>query len=383
MPREISEAVVTAAPRRSLPDGAMMAPNRMLLGQRSESHLTRYQAAVEALKGESLRVAKERAASVEPLVYRVERGAGSSICTTAAGPQSSRSSSVLTAHVVEWQSDNGLSVVTEQESATRRKLTLPQGALEPRSVANSFKNQGHLTVDELSFDGDRFDAGSSPVRQQILSKMGLPDNCTIELMTQQGGLNQGLWLLRACDQNFVLKLVTCQRMHPMMPTEAEQFVKLAREHPALLLDEALSFPVKIFRCRGKNAEAWHDLVVMRQAPGQVFSDVIGRKLQANKTPELLQYIGSLGTFLADVHARHGMEHGDFTPSNVFYDERSDAFTLVDVSDFGPQEWNRRQSDYERFIKGLELVTRSHAPQLFSECRRHFESGYQQRLLRGR
>jgi len=233
-----------------------------------------------------------------------------------------------------------------------------------------------FSVEELTYAGPHLDPTSPALKSELLSKMNIDPNSVIELLRQEGGQNQGLWALHSPSETLILKLVSGQRQHPCLPTEAEQYIKIARERPSIMLDRALTFPLKIFKCYRQGSDARHDLVVMRKAPGDLFSDVIGRKWRAGQVVELMSAFEALGRFLAGVHSRHdGMQHGDCTPSNMFYDEATGTFTLVDVSDFGPQSWKSRESDVERLLRGIELMSVGLGAQLYSEGRRRFESGY--------
>jgi serine/threonine protein kinase len=232
-------------------------------------------------------------------------------------------------------------------------------------------------VEELSFSGP-FDPIKPAVRTQIFTKLSTAKNATIVQLRQEGGLNEGLWVLSGASGNFILKLVPHDRRHFMMPSEAEQFLKLVRDHPAMSDDPALAFPLKIFYCRDQERDKLiHDLIVMRKAPGHSIADIIGRRWFMNKKVELMRELYALGAFLAEVHARHHMQHGDFTPSNVFYDEVSGAFTMVDLSDFGPQFWESSESDVERFCVGIDMLAKCYGEQLRCEGKQHFVRGYQE------
>lgn len=235
-------------------------------------------------------------------------------------------------------------------------------------------------IEEVPFSGMPFDPTGPALRTLIFEKLNVPANATIAQMRQEGGLNEGMWVVTSAMGSLILKLVPHERRHPVMPTEAEQFVRLSRDHPAMFSDAALASPIKIFFCREQMREKPSlDLIVMRKAPGQCFSDVIGKRWFMNQRTELMREVHALGRFLGDVHARHNMQHGDFTPSNVFYDEATGAFTMVDVSDFGPQVWDSVESDVERFCKGIQLMSRCYGPELYVEGRPQFERGYKERM----
>jgi len=239
---------------------------------------------------------------------------------------------------------------------------------------------GALSVEEILFVGRPFDPTNPLVRRQLFDRLGMPCTATVVQLKQEGGLNEGMWVLASPTGSLILKLVPHQRRHHLMPTEAEQFRRLAREHPSVYEDKALAFPIKIFACREQSRDiASHDLLVMRKAPGTCFSELICHRWTFNQKAELWRDLRALGAFLADVHRRHqNMQHGDFTPSNVFFDEATRSFTLVDLGDFGPQVWDAVESDVERFHKGLKLLSQCYGAEFFTEGFRNFQSGYKER-----
>merc|ERR1719162_1373158 len=102
-----------------------------------------------------------------------------------------------------------------------------------------------------------------------------------------------------------------------MPTEAEKLLRLASDHPSIINDAGLAFPVKMFRCgaAGKRFE----LIVMRQVPGSLLSELIATMLGVsrsdNKMAKLMQVFEQLGRFLADFQMRYrNKQHNDFQPS---------------------------------------------------------------------
>lgn len=233
-----------------------------------------------------------------------------------------------------------------------------------------------LSVEDLLFDTTDFDPSVCRVKLQLASKLGLGQNARLEALANNGGgLNHGIWTLQDSSQSLMLKRVPSQRHHPMIPTESESFQKLARDFPSLLHDRDLAFPLKIFRCRGPASQKAYDLIVMRKAPGKIFSDVINRKWKSRQISELMQDFEALGSFLANVHNKYGLQHGDFQPSNIFFEEASKRFTMIDLADLAPQSSMVQESDVEHFCAGLRLLAKCFGDQLQSEGSRHFKAGY--------
>jgi Ser/Thr protein kinase RdoA (MazF antagonist) len=233
-----------------------------------------------------------------------------------------------------------------------------------------------LHAHDLLIGAGAFDPSQPNVKSQLTAKLGVGLNSVIQRMQgPRGGLNEGVWTLEDGSRSFVLKLVKSRNGPASMPTEAERLVQLSRQHPSVASDPALAFPQNIFRCLGACGDARYDLIVMRKAPGQPLADVIARKWHGGQASELMRIFELLGCFLADFHARYGnWQHGDFQPSNVFYDEATGKFTMLDVSDIAPQ-LGFAESDVEHFMKSIGLLARFFGPHFDVEARRHFEAGY--------
>ena len=50
----------------------------------------------------------------------------------------------------------------------------------------------------------------------------------------KGGLNQGIWIVSDGDQHLVLKQSRCQRIASGILTEAENFLRILKDHPEIL-----------------------------------------------------------------------------------------------------------------------------------------------------
>jgi len=216
-----------------------------------------------------------------------------------------------------------------------------------------------------------------PLRQLLLSKLGLPQNASISAMQGfRGGLNEGVWFAKApgSREELVLKLVRCNRIAANVLTEAENFSKIYREHPQVIRDPAIAFPVKIFRCLDRAGVRKHDLIVMRKTRGERLAEWIARKWYASDIQTVLQIFEFLGSCLAEFHARYGnAQHGDFQPSNIFYDEESGDACFIDIGGMGVPTM---ETDVEHFVKSLNLLAETYGQTLAADGRRWFEQGYQ-------
>jgi len=234
---------------------------------------------------------------------------------------------------------------------------------------------GSLETRELQIGAGRFDPSQPQLRSRLLEELGAQQGAKLEALGGFcGGLNEGMWMLNDPPRSLVLKLVKCQRFDSF-PTEVDKLVKLSREHPSIMDDPALAYPIKVFRCVGPAGQHRYDLIVMRRAPGQPLSDLVAARCHEKKVEDLMRIFEQLGRFLADFHKRYGnMQHGDFQPSNIFYDEVSRRFTMIDVADIGPQD-PLSEADVKHFSSGLRLLSGLLGQRYCAEGRRRFEAGY--------
>jgi len=239
-----------------------------------------------------------------------------------------------------------------------------------------------LELDDLQMGPEGFNPLKPPLRQQLLTKLGLPQSASISPMQGfRGGLNEGVWFVKALGsrEELVLKLVRCNRIAPNVLTEAENFSKIYREHPQVIRDPAIAFPVKIFRCVDRANVRKHDLIVMRKTRGERLAEWIARKWYASDIQIVLQIFEFLGVCLAEFHARYGnAQHGDFQPSNIFYDEDSGDACFIDIGGMGVPTM---ETDVEHFVKSLNLLAETYGQQLAADGRVWFEQGYHRAATR--
>lgn len=232
-------------------------------------------------------------------------------------------------------------------------------------------------VEELQLSSAGWpDPSIQPLREKVFALLGVSDLARIESMQGFiGGQNQGMWVLQDGMRTLILKLVEAKRKHHAVATEAEQFLKLAKQHPAMRSDPALAFPIKVLRCRDANGSRHHDLIVMHKAQGESLAETIAQKVNKRQVPQLMQMFEALGRFLAGIHNRYNMEHGDLQPSNIFYDESSGSFTLIDVGGMDTMPY-MLDSDVEHFGEALRMLARGlKAHELFQDACRQFKAGY--------
>lgn len=231
----------------------------------------------------------------------------------------------------------------------------------------------------------QFDFGAEPTfnpsrpahKAQLLQKLAFPSSATVTAMQGfRGGLNEGVWYV-ACPgrDELVLKLVRCKRLATNILTEAENFAKLSTEYPTAYRDPQLALPLKILSCLGRGGEKKNDLIIMRKVRGERLAEWIAKKWHGSQSPQMMQLFERLGARLAEYHARYGnAQHGDFQPSNIFYDEARDALCFIDMGGMGVPTM---ETDVEHFVKSLTLLAQSYGNQLAIDGERHFKQGYAQ------
>mmetsp|Transcript_158507 Transcript_158507/g.279839 ORF Transcript_158507/g.279839 Transcript_158507/m.279839 type:complete len:1079 (+) Transcript_158507:222-3458(+) len=256
--------------------------------------------------------------------------------------------------------------------------------VDPAAASGQAAGLG-IRVGDLDIGAGAFDPTQPSLRAQLIGKMGCTENSSIEEMTGfRGGLNEGVWFLsdmpqgvadhgRIGKQEFVLKLVRCYRISPKVLTEAENFLKMAKLHPTIVTDTSVAFPIWIFSCLGPDKSKRYDLIVMWKARGERLAELIAHKWYMKQFDVLWGIFEKLGLNLGSFHRRYGnAQHGDFQPSNIFYDEKEDKISLIDVGGMGVLTM---ENDVEHFAKALKLLAEAYGPQLISEGLRAFETGY--------
>jgi len=236
-----------------------------------------------------------------------------------------------------------------------------------------------LETEDLQIGSGPFDPCDPQVLQQLQLKLGFPSCAGVEeLKGFRGGLNEGVWFIGkgACAQHeeIVLKLVKCVSIAPTLPTEAESFRRVFKDHPGIVSDPTVAFPRKIFRCLGASGESRYDLICMRKMRGMRLAEVTAHKWHNNQKAELIQIIKLLGTCMAEFHRRYaGLHHGDLQPSNVFWDEEAGKVSLIDVG--GMDRAVIVETDQAHFFKSLHLLSQHYGPQFATDGIRAFEAGY--------
>lgn len=222
---------------------------------------------------------------------------------------------------------------------------------------------------------DHFD-GQDAV-EPIAKSFGLePSHCSIKPMEGfSGGCNEGIWFFHCpSGEKFVVKVCSSERTHPGAPTEHENIVDIAQKYSHIFSDDTISFPVRLYTAVLNNVVRWN-LQVMREAPGQRLSDLMAELWHFGKKPELWQVFRQIGLALPKFHKTYqNRQHGDFQPSNIFCD-LSGPIPKITMIDIGGMGFNRPESDFDHFVRALEILAPSYGPDLIDEGAKAFEEGF--------
>lgn len=242
-----------------------------------------------------------------------------------------------------------------------------------------------LGIEDFRMDRDDFDLERAQLRANLLGKLGLLESVSIEKLDEgnSGAFNDGIWIISdGTSPGLVLKLVPHFRLRATRKTDTEKYVDLQRMCPNIVTELSLAFPLRIFHLSGPGGFRNKDLIVMRQAAGLQLTQHLYHKFHAGQVAELLNIFKEFGKFMRTIHRVYrvggkSMQHGDCQPSNVFYDEPSGLFTLVDVADFGfgPYLAQGGEDDIEHFIEGLDRLKQWYGQALTDGCAQEFRRGY--------
>jgi hypothetical protein len=243
-----------------------------------------------------------------------------------------------------------------------------------------------MTIENLKLDVDGFDPGRPWQTSTLLEKLGLPLTATIETTPDSGGcFNDGIWTVSCAEYtDIILKRVPHQN-GVNRPSDTKLYVELQKQIPGLVSEYALSFPLKIFRLSGPTGTRCKDLIVMRRAMGmQLTQHMFHKSIGMGQDPaswklqELLEIFSKFGAFMHTIHRVYKeRQHGDCQPSNVFYDEQTEQFTLIDVADFGygPYLAAGGEDDVQHFVDGIKSLSQWYGSSLIADCEKHFRMGY--------
>jgi hypothetical protein len=243
-------------------------------------------------------------------------------------------------------------------------------------------NATAMTIEVFALDQIDFDPSRPQLKAKLLENLGLENAVFDKLDSDSSGcFNDGIWTVSdAITTGLVLKLVP----HHLSGRKAdrEKYKELQQRCPKIMKEFSLTFPLKILQLQEPSGAINKDLIVMRKAMGMQITQHLFIKFQSGRDAELPIIFQEFGKFIKAVHLTYrvnnvSMQHGDCQPSNVFYDEFSRVFTLVDVADFGfgPYLAEGGEDDVQNFVDGLNTLTPWYGKSLIDTCAKHFRMGY--------
>jgi len=236
-----------------------------------------------------------------------------------------------------------------------------------------------LEVGDLHFAGTGPDLTQPYMLQQLLGSVGGTSGTVEKLTGFQGGLNDGIWILHEAGnadgppQDWILKVVTATKKASNLPTEAQNVLRLANEHPGILSDPLLAFPKAMLSCVNVAGGKTHDLLVMRKARGERLCEVFARKWHTGQRDECWRIVEKVGTATASIHRRYAnIQHGDLQPANIFWDESSGCITILDIGGMGMATCD---DDVQHFTRALRLLATSYGSDFERDGVAAFQRGY--------
>lgn len=244
-----------------------------------------------------------------------------------------------------------------------------------------------LEAGELRFAGATPDPAQPQALRQVLGSIGANSGTVEKLAGFQGGLNDGVWVLHEASctadppRGWIMKLVKATRTVPTLPTEAQNLLRIAQEHPAMLSDPLLAFPTAILSCVNRAGGRSHDLLIMPRARGERLCDLLANKWHSGQHTDCWRIIEKVGAAAAELHARYAnVQHGDFQPANVFWDESTGRVTLIDVGGMGMATCN---SDVQHFTRNIGILATVYGSLFEADGIAAFHRGYQAHVGNGR
>jgi len=280
----------------------------------------------------------------------------------------------------KYAADSSSGSVNANGKSAAATATPPKQPASAPDVVRIVEVVNGLKMAALRITAGTFDPASSEIKPQIIACLGCSPSALIEEMDNPGGRNEGLWLLSDSTGNikYVMKLIPSARKHPDVPTDTEKCVALATRSADIGRDDSLSFPTMILKICLPNGNEVYDLHIMRQATGLRIADIIAYKYYYGEIDQLMEVFRRLGMFLSDFHKHYQMQHGDCHPSNVFYDEEVNLFTLIDVADIAPSPYGPGEDDVTYFRTGMLTLAEYYTTELLNQCAECLRDGYVER-----
>ncbi|KAF4650907.1 hypothetical protein FOL47_000778 [Perkinsus chesapeaki] len=281
--------------------------------------------------------------------------------------------------------------------SARRQTVVPMRQAKVSATATA----GLLSKKRLTMSGrssSTFDPNAC--FSVLVSELGLQggtgsSSITINSMRGfTGGMNGGIWFVKVNGVNkLCLKLVSAQRKCAQLPTEADNYLDLAKRFPCLTcrstLGGLLAFPVRIFDVLSPTpsgtSRVLFNLIAMPVAKGVRLAEILGRKVHAREdNSAILREVGrQLRRFHERLNGSTGpgrleIQHTDFQPCNIFVDEpnlgvgENGGVTFVDLGGMGVTV---KEGDYEHLVKSLRLLGQTYGQDFVRMSVSAFTDGY--------
>jgi len=223
--------------------------------------------------------------------------------------------------------------------------------------------------------------------RQVLGSIGANSGTVEKLAGFQGGLNDGVWALQEGSysaspaREWIMKLVKATRTVSTLPTEAQNILRIARENPAMLSDPLLAFPTAILGCVNETGGRTHDLLIMPRARGERLCEVLAKRWHSGQHSDCWRIIEKVGAAAAELHMRYAnVQHGDFQPGNVFWDESTSCVTLIDVGGIGIATCD---GDVQHFTRSMAMFATAYGSLFDVDGVAAFHRGYKTLVSNGR
>lgn len=270
-----------------------------------------------------------------------------------------------------------------RSSSPRRQTSSPSRRMQQVGGSSAPSNFRHCEFSELRMNGPKFDMNQRALADALLRTLQLPPSTRLTAMQGfRGGMNQGIWFAQCPGrEELVLKLVQGQRVASSIMTEAENIGKLQRDFPELTRDPLVAFPGKVVGLRDPSGVKRQDIIAMCKVPGESLGQWIATKWMATASQDrgkVMEVLENLAAVLADFHRKYGnTQHGDFTPSNVYFHEASSRFYFIDIGGMGIPT---TETDVEHFVRSCTLLAESYGPEFAADSKEVVERGYQRAML---
>jgi hypothetical protein len=248
----------------------------------------------------------------------------------------------------------------------------PQAPVHQKTALSS---KGLRTA-TLKMSSDIFDPTSEDIRSQMVACLNCSPKACFQKLLDPAGSTEGIWLLKdSAGTNLEMRLIRSERKYPQIPTDSEKFATLACNCPDIMSDPSLCFPSMMLKCCEPNGKEVYDLLVIRQAKGRRIAEIVAHNYRQGNQESLVEIFEKLGSYLADFHRRYQMQHGHCNASNVFYDEATHAFTMINLADISAKAYDAENDDVTYFNRKMMALSEFYGSEFLARCAMSLQKGY--------